>query len=60
MVTLVVSTCAMAALASPALAFTEGFAPWLVCANNKEGAEVVAREMGPEPANGATVTAGTP
>ncbi len=58
--TLIVLTCAMAVLASPALALTEGFAPWAVCDNNKEGAEVVAREMGPEPANGATVTAGTP
>lgn len=60
MATLVVSTCAMAALASPALALTEGFSPWLVCDNNKESAEVLAREMGLEPANDATVPAGTP
>jgi hypothetical protein len=58
--TIVVSTCAMAALSSPALALTYGFAPWLVCYNNTEGAEVVAREMGLEPANGATVPPGTP
>ncbi|HTC73510.1 MAG TPA: hypothetical protein VK655_11525 [Solirubrobacteraceae bacterium] len=60
MATLVVSTCAMAALASPVLALTEGFSPWLVCDNNKGSAEVLAREMGLEPANDATVPAGTP
>jgi hypothetical protein len=58
--TLVVSTGAVAAMASPALALTYGFAPWFVCENNKEAAEVGAREMGLEPANGATVSAGTP
>jgi len=57
---LVVSACAMTILASPAHAFEYGFSPGLICANNKEAAEVVARYMPPEPANGATVPAGTP
>jgi hypothetical protein len=48
------------AIASPAHAFTKGFEPWLVCANNKEAAEVGTRNMPLEPANGATVPAGTP
>lgn len=59
-VTLVVLTGAMVALASPALAFTEGFSPGSECESNKHSAEVVAREMTSEPSNGATVAAGTP
>ena len=59
LVTLVVSTCAMVALASPAQALEMGLAPWLVCANSKEAAEVAARTMPIEPANGASVPAGT-
>ena len=49
----------MTALAGPAQALQTGFAPWLVCANNKEAAEVAARNMPLEPTNGATVPAGT-
>lgn len=56
--TLVVSACAVTTLASPALAL--GFAPWFVCMNNQQSAEAVARSMPLEPANGATVPAGTP
>ncbi len=52
--------CAMAVLAGPADALEYGVAPWLVCAGNKEGAEVAARYMPLEPASGATVPAGTP
>lgn len=58
--TLVVSVCAMVALASTAQALQYGLPPWLICANNKEAAEVAAPHMPLEPANGATVSAGTP
>ncbi len=58
--TIVVSACAMATLSSPALALEYGFAPWFVCENNEQAAEIVAREMTLEPANGATVPPGTP
>jgi hypothetical protein len=58
--TLVVSVCAMMALASPAQALQYGGSPWLICANNKEAAEVAARNIPLEPASGATVPAGTP
>jgi hypothetical protein len=47
-------------VASPAHALNYGFSPWLICANNKEAAEVGARNMPLEPANGATVPVGTP
>jgi hypothetical protein len=57
---LAVPACAMAVLASPAHALTYGGSPWLICFNNTQGAEVAARDMPPEPANGATVPAGTP
>jgi hypothetical protein len=55
----VVLASAMAAIASPALAFTWGISPSLACSLNTNGAEIVARDMPPEPANGATVPAGT-
>jgi hypothetical protein len=58
--TLVVLAFAMTALAGPAHALEKGFPPWLICANNKEAAEVAARDMPLEPASGATVLAGTP
>lgn len=58
--TFVVSACAVVVLASPAQALEYGVAPWLVCLNNTQDAEVVARYMPLEPANGATVPAGTP
>jgi hypothetical protein len=51
---------AMAVAAVPAQALEYGEAPWLVCADSKEAAEVGARYMPLEPANGATVPAGTP
>lgn len=61
LVALVVSTCAMAGQASPALAYNEKeLAPWLVCAIGRESAEGAAQRMQLEPANGATVPAGTP
>jgi hypothetical protein len=60
MAALVMSACAMTVLASPAYAFEYGASPWLVCLNNEQAAEVGARHMPLEPANGATVTAGTP
>jgi hypothetical protein len=46
--------------AGSAWALTYGSPPWLICADNKESAEVVASHMTLEPANGATVPAGTP
>jgi hypothetical protein len=52
--------CTMAVLAVPAHALEYGGSPWLVCFNNKEAAEVAARYMPLEPANGATVPADTP
>jgi hypothetical protein len=52
--------CAMTVPAVPAQALEYGFGPWLVCADSKEAAEVGARYMPLEPANGATVPAGTP
>jgi hypothetical protein len=55
-----VLACAMAVSAGPAQALEHGFAPWLICSDNKEAAEVGARYMHLEPANGATVPAGTP
>jgi hypothetical protein len=51
---------AMAVAAGPAQALEYGGSPWLVCADSKEAAEVGARYMPLEPANGATVPAGTP
>jgi hypothetical protein len=60
LVALVLTACAMAVPAVPAQALEYGSAPWLVCADNKEAAEVGARNMPLEPANGATVPAGTP
>lgn len=57
---LVVSACAITALASVAYAFEYGTSHELACIANQRGAEVVAREMSLEPANDATVTAGTP
>jgi hypothetical protein len=56
---LVMSACAMTVLASPAYAFEYGFSPQAVCFDNEQAAEVGARHMPLEPANGATVTAGT-
>src|ERR1700733_8968411 len=60
LVALGVLGCAMTVPSVPAQALEYGFAPWLVCADNKEAAEVGARYMPLEPANGATVPAGTP
>jgi hypothetical protein len=57
---LVVSACAIMAVASTAQALEYGLSPWLICSNNKEAAEVAARYLPLEPANGATVLAGTP
>jgi hypothetical protein len=50
----------MTLLAVPAHALTYGGSPGLICANNTQGAEVVAREMSLQPASGAIVPAGTP
>jgi hypothetical protein len=52
--------CAMTSLAGPAHALSYGGSSWLICANNKEAAEVGTRNMPLEPANGATVPVGTP
>jgi hypothetical protein len=50
----------MTVSAVPAQALEYGLPPWLVCSDNKEAAEVGARYMPLEPANGATVPGGTP
>ncbi len=57
---LCVTVCAVSNLARQAQAVEYGLSPWLVCANNKEAAEVVARSMPLEPASNTTVTAGSP
>jgi hypothetical protein len=50
----------MTVTAVSAQALEYGEAPWLACLNNKEAAEVGARNTPLEPANDATVSAGTP
>ncbi len=57
--TIGMSACAMTSLASSAHALTYGGSPWLICANNKEAAEVGTRNMPLEPAGGAIVPVGT-
>jgi hypothetical protein len=57
--TIGISVGALAGSASQAHALTYGFEPWVICANNKQAAEVDTRNMPLEPANGATVQAGT-
>jgi hypothetical protein len=50
---------AMMVPAVPAQALTYGNSPWVICENAKEAAEVGARYMPLEPAEGGTVQAGT-
>ena len=61
-VALVVSAFAISALVSPALVFGygEGVSPAIMCAVGTHAAEVGANGLPLEPANGATVPAGTP
>lgn len=58
--TVVVLAFAIAALAGPARALASGPPPWLICAGARIADEAVAHAMPVEPANGATVPAGTP
>jgi hypothetical protein len=51
---------AMAVPAGPAEALEYGAPPWLICADNEQAAELSTPHMPLEPANGATVPAGTP
>jgi hypothetical protein len=60
LVALVTLVCAMTVVASPAVAYEAKVPPWSICFNNEQAAETVASHMPLEPANGATVTAGTP
>jgi hypothetical protein len=58
---LVVSACTIVVLAIPALALgSEKPAPWSICTSGQEAAESATQAMHLEPANGATVPAGTP
>ncbi len=57
---LVVSGCATTAVASPALALTGELSPPEICGASIEANRGEAQDMTLEPANGATVSAGTP
>lgn len=58
---LVAWMCALTAFIVPAHALTYGGSPpWRICVSNTEAAEAVARNTPLEPANGATVSVGTP
>jgi hypothetical protein len=60
LLTLGALSCAMTIPAGLARALEYGGSPSLICADNKQSAEVGASHMPLEPANGATVPAGTP
>jgi hypothetical protein len=58
--TVVVLACAIAVLASPAHTLASEPPPWLICAGSEIADEAAAHAMPLEPADGATVPAGTP